>query len=171
MNKHILTAATLIVFIALSLSQAHAWSKLLHGKPTIVPGKDQGVFFWVEEDTFHIRFTSPESKSEFWGVIDTQNPVEITKTYGIAQTDILRKDGDKQIRLKIDTKAKQIKGFDFKTDSNTLAFTMNINGVRVAKINFRGGKDKVPFEHTPFKVFNIDPDYEGPPPLKDPKFQ
>lgn len=172
MKKYLTIIAIITAAVILSTGSAFPWAKQMMGKPNIIPGKDKGVFFWVDDEGYHVRVANPEKDSKFWGVIDTQYKAIITNRMDVQSGDELKMKGGKQIQFTFYTKGDQIKGFDFKTNSRHLAFTMLLNNKRVAMIDFRAGKDKTPFQHTPFKVFDIEPEkHEGGVPLADPRFR
>ncbi|MCD4783745.1 MAG: hypothetical protein K8T10_07940 [Candidatus Eremiobacteraeota bacterium] len=162
MKRSVMYSIILLLFMFMT-KNCFGWSDMLDGKPTIVKGKDQGVFFWVDKEGFHLRFTGTGEKHVFWGIIGTEKKMNITKKIGFQKEDIFKKKGDKEIRYLIKIKKGQIKGFDFKTKSTNMFFVMKIDGRKVMKKDILGGKKKVPFENTPFKIFDIKPGDKGLP--------
>lgn len=154
MKKLSLISIIFLFTIALLTSLVFAWSDEIMGKPEIIQGKDKGVFFWLDKDGLHLRFTG-HGKHKFEGKLETPESITITKKVGIDKNDLMKKEGDKVIEYKITTN-KEIKGFDFKTKSKYIdVYQITMDGKRVLSENFRSGKKKVKFEHTPFRIYDV----------------
>jgi len=154
LRKISLISVSLLCIVALLTSLVFAWSDMILGKPKIVQGKDKGVFFWLDKDGLHLRFTGPK-KHTFEGKLETPESITITRKVGIDKSDTFRKKDNKIIEYRIVTD-REIKGFDFKTKSKYIDFyQINMDGKRVLRKNFRSGKKKVELEHTPFRLYDI----------------
>lgn len=83
----ILATAVLVVFLTVN---AFAWTDMIMGQPELKAGKDNGIFFWLDKDGFHIRVTSPE-KTVFTGSLVTPEKVDVGKFYNLKNGDFVKK--------------------------------------------------------------------------------
>lgn len=164
MKKVLFALAAAVILIAFASGNAFAWSDLMQGEPKIIPGKDFGVYYWVDaKGAFHVRVTGPGTHS-FWGILETENPHNITQKVSIDSGDKFTNHKPNVTEFTIKTTNNAVKGFDFDTKSSFMSFTMKLDGKKVLKQKFFAGKDKVEFEHTPFRVFDIKPGQKTLPP-------
>ncbi|MCE1248596.1 MAG: hypothetical protein LWY06_18310 [Firmicutes bacterium] len=164
MKKVLIVIAAAILITAFAAGNAFAWSDLMQGEPKIIPGKDYGVYFWVDgKGSFHVRVTGPGTHT-FWGILETENPLSVTNKVAIDGGDKFQSHKPNVTEFTIKTTNNAVKGFDFDTKGSYMAFEMKLDGKKVMKQKFFAGKDKVEFEHTPFKVFDIKPGQKGLPP-------
>jgi hypothetical protein len=164
MKKLIFAIAAAILITAFATGSAFAWSDLMQGEPKIVPGKDFGVYYWVDgKGSFHVRVTGPGTHS-YWGILETEGPLTITEKIGVDSTDKFTNHKPNVTEFTIKTTDKAVKGFDFTTKSAYMSFIMKLDGKKILKQKFFAGKNKVEFEHTPFRVFDIKPGQKTLPP-------
>lgn len=83
----ILATAILVVFLTVN---AFAWTDMIMGQPDLKAGKDNGIFFWLDKDGFHIRVTSPE-KTVFTGSMVAPEKVDVGKLNNLKNGDFVKK--------------------------------------------------------------------------------
>lgn len=83
----ILATAVLVVFLTVN---AFAWTDKIMGQPELNPGKDNGIFFWLDKDGFHVRVTSPE-QTVFTGSMVAPEKVDVGKFYNLKNGDFVKR--------------------------------------------------------------------------------
>lgn len=163
MKKNIIIALASVAIVAIMTGNVFAWSQLIYGEPNIQPGKDKGTFYWLDDKGFHLRFTAPGKNRVFWGQVTTpdESPLTITKKVGFDGADYIKKLKPCKYEYKITINNNKIKGFDFTTKANRMGFLMKMDGKKVLKQSFFAGKNKTPFQHTPFVIFDVKPGEKG----------
>jgi len=86
LKKRIIIALSIIALAAFLTGNAFAWSDMIMGKPKIIVKQDKGVFYWLDKDGFHLRFTAPQ-KTVFKGGIITEVKNKITGKHGFKKGD------------------------------------------------------------------------------------
>ncbi len=89
MKKTTTILATVVLVMFLTVN-AFAWSEKIMGQPELKPGKDNGIFFWLDKDGFHVRVTSPK-KTVFTGSMVAPDKIDFTKTYNLKNGDFVKK--------------------------------------------------------------------------------